>query len=376
MNAKIVLAGGRTRAEFKRDLEEYGQLNKLFFACQPGVTDAVTRDLKTLGVPANNFFEPRIDVFADGEKRFSVSHADAARLARAAANPKARFVILLGTRPFKQAEDYLDAFLTLESFHPLLPAKRTLAVCVYAAYLRSHRKTPGAHGAHAFASEPLVAHVLVDALLSSPFGSRYAAVAPHTSERGVVPHLAKGFYPLPIFLQAFKAEFGEGELSLFAPDEEAAIAMRREFRKAMGSKARLAYVKKARGEKADETRAEAFVGNVRGTNVLCIDDLTSTGNSLARTVDKAREQGALKIMVAVTHVTTVKALVRILESKADRIAFTNSIDLDYLLSTDAQLAGKARRLIAQNARSGRLLYLSVAPTVLRGAVRALSKAAR
>lgn len=370
MNARIVLPNGNSKKDFLRDLRKYGRVEDLFVILQPTAVEHLARDLRALGVPKKNFFTVGMDVFADGEKRYYVTRGDARALKNAAKRGASRFLILVNTRPFSQAEDYLDAFMTLEAAQPIVPTKRALVVCAHAAYLRGHRKTKGVNG-HAFASEPLGAHLIADRVLSSPYNTKYAAVTPHTLEKGVVKHLLKGIYPMQVILEAFKQKFKGKELSLFAPDEEASITLRKELNRVLGRKANTAFVRKYRGAGADKTKAEAFVGNVNGSFVLCLDDLTSTGSSLSRTIDKSLEQGALGTMAAVTHMVTPRALVRLLESKADCVAFTNTIPLDYLLERDE--SKRTARLVEKNLKSGRLQYLSAAPSILRGAMKLLSK---
>jgi len=372
VKAEIVLPDGLTLKEFRERLEKKVGLNDLFVVCQPTAVQHVAEDLERLGVPLKNFFEVGLDAFGDGEKRFYVSHEDAAALKKAASREETRFIILVGTRPFQQAEDWLDAFFTLEAAQPVLPTKRTVVVCTYAAYLRGHRKTKDGKGGHVFASEPLAAQVFVDKILSRPFNSRYCIVTPHTKEKSVLGRLLKPFYPLPVFVEVVRRAYPSLNISLFAPDEEASITVRAELNRALGRKVNTAYVKKFRGAGIDKTKAEEFVGNVSGTNVLCFDDLTSTGGSLARTVDKSLQQGAKGVMVGVTHMVTLAALVRLLESRANHVVFTNSIDLNYLLSTNRKLSRKATQLVRRHL-GGKLHYVSVAPTILEESVKVLAK---
>ncbi len=372
MKSQMVFPGGLTKEEFVKKVEENVRLNDLYFVCQPSAVEHVAFDLMRLGVPRKNFFTVGADEFGDGEKRFYVSHEDEKALKKAASLKKPRFVILTGTRPFKQADDWLDAFFTLEAAQPVLPTKRTIPVCTYAAYLRGHRKTKDGKGGRAFASEPLAASALVDSVLQKPFGSKYCIVTPHTVEKGILKKLLKPFYPMGAFVEAARRAYPDLNVSLFAPDEEASITVRAELDKAMGRKVNTAFVRKFRGAGVDETEAEEFVGDVSGTNVLCFDDLTSTGGSLERTVKKSLEQGAKGVMVGVTHMVTLPALVRLLESKADHVVFTNSIDLNYLLSTDRKLSKKATQL-ARRHYGKKLKYVSIAPAILSQSARILAK---
>lgn len=87
----------------------------------------------------------------------------------------------------------------------------------------------------------------------------------------------------------------------------------------------LAIIKK---ERLDAFQVKTtLIGNVSGKNVLIIDDLCSTGGTLVSAAKLCHENGALKIMAAVTHgVLVSNAIRKIEESFIESLYITNSIE--------------------------------------------------
>ena len=63
----------------------------------------------------------------------------------------------------------------------------------------------------------------------------------------------------------------------------------------------LAFVEKRRVNNAERPQALALIGDVRGKNVLLVDDEVNTAGSLVNAVNVVREAGALDVSFAFTH---------------------------------------------------------------------------
>jgi ribose-phosphate pyrophosphokinase len=74
---------------------------------------------------------------------------------------------------------------------------------------------------------------------------------------------------------------------------------RQAFSRAVGREAHSAFMEKYRS--AGVVSGEAVVGNVAGKIAIIIDDLISSGTTLARAAENCRERGAKKIYAAATH---------------------------------------------------------------------------
>lgn len=82
--------------------------------------------------------------------------------------------------------------------------------------------------------------------------------------------------------------------------------------------------KKRRG--AQETEILNVVGDVRGKNVLLVDDLTETGGTLVRAAETLKKRGAKKVYAAVSHaVLTPSAVERLRKSELEELVTTDSV---------------------------------------------------
>jgi ribose-phosphate pyrophosphokinase len=68
------------------------------------------------------------------------------------------------------------------------------------------------------------------------------------------------------------------------------------------------------------------VGDVKGKNVLMVDDLTETAGTLTRAAEVLRKKGAKKIYAAVSHaILNENAIARLRKSKLDELITTDSV---------------------------------------------------
>ncbi len=105
----------------------------------------------------------------------------------------------------------------------------------------------------------------------------------------------------PIFVEHVKS-IGLGGLSVVSPDTGG--AKRAElFREALEETLKLpvgkAFADKHRS--AGVVSGELFVGDVKGTTALIIDDLISSGTTLLRAAEAARRAGACEVLALVAH---------------------------------------------------------------------------
>lgn len=89
----------------------------------------------------------------------------------------------------------------------------------------------------------------------------------------------------------------------------------------------LAIVDKRR-ESASQTHVMNIIGEVKGKNVVMVDDLVSTAGSLVEAVKALKDAGALDIYAAIVHpVLAGQAIERINKSSLSELIVTNSIPL-------------------------------------------------
>ncbi|HOO77452.1 MAG TPA: ribose-phosphate pyrophosphokinase [bacterium] len=160
-------------------------------------------------------------------------------------------------------------------------------------------------------------------------------------------------YAAPVFIRHFRHAFAGGALNnlvVVSPDV-GGIKIAKHFAKHLDRP--LAVVDKRRlGDRHTEVRN--VIGEVSGSDILVIDDLVSTGTSLATAIRTLKEKGARRISVAVTHpVLAGDAVAALLDSPMDDIWVTDTIPLKedalgsdrfHVVSVAEMLGGAIRRI--------------------------------
>jgi ribose-phosphate pyrophosphokinase len=131
----------------------------------------------------------------------------------------------------------------------------------------------------------------------------------------------------PLFVQ-FARQFADEKLSVVSPDPggaKRADFFREALEAAIGKPVAKALADKHRA--GGVVSGDLFVGDVADATALVIDDLVSTGTTLARAARAARQGGARRVFALVTHVL-LKDDARVLEDPAiDRFVVTDSVGL-------------------------------------------------
>jgi ribose-phosphate pyrophosphokinase len=105
-----------------------------------------------------------------------------------------------------------------------------------------------------------------------------------------------------LFVDHFRPLLGTEEVVVVSPDAggvKRAERLRVALSRALGRDVTSAFVEKLRAKGV--VSGGALVGNVRGRSVIVIDDLISTGTTLARAVAACHAAGARRIYCAATH---------------------------------------------------------------------------
>jgi ribose-phosphate pyrophosphokinase len=131
----------------------------------------------------------------------------------------------------------------------------------------------------------------------------------------------------PAFVDAFAPLVGDQPVVVLSPDaggvkraERFRSALERRLERPVGS----AFVEKFRS--AGVVRGGTVVGEVEDRVVIVIDDLISSGTTLARAAAACREQGARVVYAAATHgVFSAKASRMLRESELERVVILDTI---------------------------------------------------
>ena len=128
-------------------------------------------------------------------------------------------------------------------------------------------------------------------------------------------------YALPVFIKHFKGR-NLAPLAVVSPDV-GGIKVADAYAKAL--RVNLATVAKNRTSDT-EVESAYLIGEVAGSNVLLVDDLTTTAGTITSAAQLCKEHGAKEVYAAVTHaVLTDMAVDRLRGSAISELIITNSI---------------------------------------------------
>jgi ribose-phosphate pyrophosphokinase len=128
-------------------------------------------------------------------------------------------------------------------------------------------------------------------------------------------------FPMPIFLEHIKKMEIEN-MMVISPDA-GGVEKARAYAKRLGTS--LAIIDKRRVAE-NEAEVMHIVGDVKGKNVIIIDDMIDTAGTLVRATEALVREGARRIFTAATHaVLSGPAVQRINESAFESVLVTNTI---------------------------------------------------
>lgn len=212
-------------------------------------------------------------------------------------------------------------------------ARRITAVLPYYGYARQDRKDRP--------RVPITAK-LVSNMITVAGARRVLAMDLHANQ-------IQGFFDIPVdhlysinIMGAYLLEQQLDDLVVVTPDV-GGIKMARAYSELLDCPLAIVDKRRSSGEK---TEVMNVIGEVKGKNVVIIDDLISTGGSLVEAAATLREKGAEDIRAAIVHpVLAGPAVDRIEKSVLSELVVANTIPV----STKVQ--------------NGKIKVLSIAPTL-------------
>ena len=211
-------------------------------------------------------------------------------------------------------ENWIELLLLLDCLRRA-SAGRITAVMPYYGYARKDRKDEG--------RVPISAKVVANTL-SHGGADRVLTVDMHAAQiQGFYDIPVDHMYAKPVLLERIQ-QLDMEEPLIVSPDV-GGIKMARAYAKILG--ADLAIVDKRRIS-GSEINVEHIIGDVEGRNVVIVDDMISTGGSISGAARIVKENGAKRIVLAVTHgVFCGPAIERLNDCPADLILMTDTIPL-------------------------------------------------
>lgn len=247
--------------------------------------------------------EVDISRFSDGEIMVQVQE-----------NVRGKDVFLIQSTCPPVNENLVELLVLLDALRRA-SAQRITAVIPYFGYARQDRKDRP--------RVPITAKLVANVLASSG-ADRVLTLDLHAGQ-------IQGFFDIPLdhlfAINVFFDYFKEREIKdlvIVSPDV-GGIKMARAYAKRFG--ADLAIVDKRR-KSPESTEVMHILGNIKGKNVLLVDDIVATGSSLIRGAEALKKQGAKEIFASITHgILSNDAVKKLNDSEIDCLAITDSIPL-------------------------------------------------
>ncbi len=227
---------------------------------------------------------------------------------------RGRDIFIVQSTCSPQNDNLMELLLFIDAAHRS-SAERVTAVMPYYGYARQDRKDEG--------RVPISAKLVAN-LLQTAGADRVLAVDLHAYQ-------IQGFFDIPldhllaepVIVQHYR-DMGIENLAVVSPDV-GNVKIARVYAGMLGGE--LAIIDKERLSGHD-VRAGALIGNVEGRNVLMVDDMITTGSTVAEAAVLLKERGARDIYVAATHPVFCKGSVeRLRQAPIRAVTVTDSIPL-------------------------------------------------
>jgi ribose-phosphate pyrophosphokinase len=195
-------------------------------------------------------------------------------------------------------------------------ASRVTAVLPYYGYARQDRKDKP--------RVPITAKLVAD-LVTASGADRILSVDLHAPQiQGFFNIPVDHLFAAPVLLDAIR-DSNLDPLTVVSPDA-GGVERARAFAKRLGSS--LAIVDKRRKGK-NEVEVLHVIGDVKGRNVIVVDDIIDTAGTLISTVQALKNAGAERVFAGCVHaVLSGPAIERINGSPIERIFCTNTMPLE------------------------------------------------
>ncbi|NUN48612.1 MAG: ribose-phosphate pyrophosphokinase [Candidatus Brocadiae bacterium] len=219
-------------------------------------------------------------------------------------------------------------------------AERITAVIPYFGYARQDRKAEG--------RVPISAKLCAN-LITRAGADRVMTMDLHAAQiQGFFDIPVDHLYAAPVLIDYVRKKELQKPCVLCC--DVGGAKMARAYAKRLGG-APLAIIDKRRTGPS-ETEVAEVIGTVEGHDVVVVDDMISTGTSIAEAARVARERGARSVRMVATHaVLCGKAMEKIEASKVEELVITDSVPITgkerpwIKTVTVAELLGEAIRRI-------------------------------
>lgn len=272
---------------------------ELVVACIPPACSLARSIADELGV---ELIEVQERTFPDGEAYIRLSGTVSGRIAVAVftghPDPPRRIV---------------EGLLLVEALHGA-KAGGVVALPAYLPFSRQDKRF--------LAGEPISVRAILLSLASA--GAEALATVDIHKEYSLewFPGPARSIDPSQAFAEALRGAL-QGDVYVVAPDRG---ALRRAHRLAEKIGAPFDYLEKHRDRVTGETALKPKTVDVRGSTVVLVDDIVSTGGTLAKAASILLSQGAKRVLAVVTHCLLVgNAVEKLEEAGIEKLYCANTV---------------------------------------------------
>ena len=191
-------------------------------------------------------------------------------------------------KPEQTSHNILELLLTIDAVRRS-DADEINLVLPYLSYSKQERST---------GREPISVKVLLDAFASLGIRRLFTMDLHAPAVQGFVNYRIENLYAFQIFLGYFLKE-KKFKGVWIAPDPNAGKFVRH-YSKVSGFPMALGYKYRA-ADSVHEIEELSLLGDIKGKDVVIVDDQSATSRTLLRAANAAKELGAKKVYCAVTH---------------------------------------------------------------------------
>lgn len=198
-------------------------------------------------------------------------------------------------------------------------ARRITAMIPYLAYARKDRKTKSRDPVSTRYVAQLFEAMGVDRVVTLDV---HNLAAYQNAFRCCTEHLEAS----PLLVRHLAPSLRDAPVIVVSPDAGAikrADAFRRRLGIALGGPIALGFAEKYRS--GGTVSGEAFLGDVDGKIAVIVDDLISSGTTMARTAIACRARGAVRVVGVATHGLFTVGADRVLSEAFDKLVVTDSV---------------------------------------------------
>lgn len=222
--------------------------------------------------------------------------------------------VIQSTNP--PAENLVELLLIIDALKRASAGKIT-AVIPYYGYARQDKKDNP--------RVPISGKLVAD-LLNVAGATRVMALELHAEQiQGFFNYPVDHLYSSPIFIDYIKNNFNIENAVIVSPDA-GRVNKARAFANKLGNLP-LAIIDKRRS-KPNEASIMNVIGDVKGKDIMMVDDIIDTAGTITKAAYALKDSGAREINAVITHsILSGDAIELLKECPIDRLITTNSIDI-------------------------------------------------